>query len=124
MTKNIHPLAHAFLEASRDFHNMTDFAAAFRAWDAARDAWCDAGFPIDEAQTTQVKCTVRLATMETFERTVVRVTGRHIFVDRGGGDVVAYSRKTGLRYGYKTGSHIENHEAVVAEWIRANGGVS
>lgn len=48
MTKNIHPLAHAFLEASRDFHNMTDFAAAFMAWDAARDAWCDAGFPIDE----------------------------------------------------------------------------
>ena len=48
MTKNIHPLARTFLEASRDFHNMTDFAAAFKAWDAARDAWLNAGFPIDE----------------------------------------------------------------------------
>lgn len=124
MTKNIHPLAHAFLEASRDFHNMTDFAAAFRAWDAARGAWCDAGFPIDETQTTQVKCTVRHATMGTVERIVVRVTGLHIFVGRIGGGAVAYSRKTGLRYGYKTGSRIENHEAVAAEWIRANGGVS
>lgn len=48
MTKNIHPLARTFLEAFKAMHDNEYGTASTEAYRDARNAWQNAGCPIDE----------------------------------------------------------------------------